>query len=290
MCLYEEAHGVDASHPIFQGPIPVTPTLHAMETPAHYRRHPDGRDLGPTMPAWRVHRGECSQYIGVVADGHGFEDSPDAEWIASGRNSKNHRAAALARQGTFFHWGFAASPPEMTEEARAVFLNTLVYMQRFDGHPPLAVGEGRSREWLRVYVANGAPSAYAKKQLPEAWLAAAGDDPDALAALCDAELGHVRHVDGRWQVDADCEALGIDNREVAGLRRCVELLDDQDHGDAARRVLERYTGESFADAAAWRRWLDGCGDRLFHSDRVGMFAVAPADLPAPHRAERVSWR
>jgi hypothetical protein len=68
MCLYEEAHGVDASHPIFQGPFPVTPTLHDMETPAHYRRHPDGRDLGPTMPAWRVHRDEVSGYVGVVAE------------------------------------------------------------------------------------------------------------------------------------------------------------------------------------------------------------------------------
>jgi hypothetical protein len=256
-----------------------------METPAHYRRHPDGRDLGPTMPAWRVHRDEVSGYVGVVADGHGFEDSPDAEWIASGRNSKNARAAALARHGTFFHWGFAATPDERTDEARLVFLNTLVYMRRFDGHAPLAVGKRRSREWLRVY-ANSPDglSDYTRKQLPTAWLEAAGDDMTALQATCDAELGYLQFVDERWQIDADCKQLAVDNRTTEALRRCVELLADAGHAAAAQRVLARYTGKEFTEPEQWRQWLDECGDRLYHSDVVGAFAVAPEDCPEPHRA------
>ncbi|MFO1078230.1 MAG: hypothetical protein U1E73_10970 [Planctomycetota bacterium] len=278
---------MDASHPIFQGPFPVAPTLFDMPVPEHYRNQPSGAHLGATMKAWRVHREEVTSagYMGVVADGYGFEDSPDAEWIASGRNSKNARAAALARHGNFFHWGFAASPPEMTDEARLVFLNTLAYMRGFAGRKPLAVGEQRSREWLPVYLASDKPLAdYYRKQLPEAWLTAAGDEPARLRALCEAELGYVYRQDGRWQVDADCKALALDNRNPASLRRCVELLAEAGHAAAARAMLERYTGRSFATAQEWLRWLDEAGDRLFHSDVVGRFAVAPAGYPKPHRA------
>ncbi len=283
MCLYEEAHGVDASHPIFQGPFPVTPTLHEMATPEHYRRHPCGAALGATMPAWNIYRGKIGRYVGVVADGYGFEDSPDAEWIASGRNSKNARAVALGRQGNFFHWGFAAAPDEMADEARTVFLNTLAYMRRFDGKSALSVGKTNSREWLSVYVASpDGLSAYYKKQLPEAWLAAAGDDLAALRALCAAELPFVVRVDGRWQIDADCKQLGLDNRLTASLRRCVELLASADDA-AARRVLERYTGQQFETADGWRQWLEGSESRLFHSDKLGRFSVAPPGYPLPHR-------
>ena len=286
MCLYEEAHGVDASHPIFQAPFPVTPTLHDMATPEHYRRQPSGAALGATMPAWNVHRGKIGRYVGVVADGYGFEDSPDAEWIASGKNSKNARAVALGRQGNFFHWGFAAAPDEMTDEARTVFLNTLAYMRRFDGKNALAVGKAGSREWLEVYLAAPeGPSSYSKKQLPQAWLDAAGEDLARLREIGAAELGFVRREDGRWQVDVDCKILGIDNRAVTSLRRCVELLGAGGaDAAAARRVLERYTGQRFENAEGWRDWLDGTGASLFHSDRLGRFTVAPPDYPAPHRA------
>ncbi len=282
MCLYEEAHGVDASHPIFQGPFPVVPTLQPMQTPEHYKKV--SPELGDTMPAWRVHRDKIGQYVGVVADGFGFTDSPDAEWIASGRNSKNARAAALARQGNFFHWGFAASPPEMTDEAQRVFLNTLVYMRKFAGQKPLVVGEQRSREWLPVYVAySDELPPYVKDQLPTAWLEAAGKDMAMLRRLATEQLGFVRRDGKRWQVDADCAQLGIDNRLVGSLRSCVDWLADDQKAKAARAVLERYTGEKFATAAEWRRWLDDAGERLFHSDGIGRFAAAPRDCPPPHR-------
>jgi hypothetical protein len=288
MCLYEEAHGVDASHPIFLGPVPVTLTFHEMPTPAHYRRVDDS--LGAVLRAWRVHRDKLPQhsYVGVVADGFGFTDSPDAEWIASGRNSKNARAAALARHGNFFHWGFAASPPEMTDEAQRVFLNTLVYMKRFAGQRPLVVGEGRSREWLPAMLAGTEPLAeYVKDQLPPSWLAQKGEDRAGLRALAVAELGFVRREGERWQVDVDCRRLGLDNREPASLRRCAELMAaGGDDAKVAAGVLERYTGERFASAAEWQAWLAAAGDRLFHSDRVGRFRIAPRELVPPHRLEQ----
>lgn len=275
---------MDASHPIFQGPFPVVPTLQPMPTPEHYKKLNPG--LGDSMPAWRVHRDQIGKYVGVVADGFGFADSPDAEWIASGRNSKNARAAALARQGNFFHWGFAASPPEMTDEAQRVFLNTLVYMRKFAGQKPLVVGEQRSREWLPVYVAySDELPPYVKDQLPTAWLDGAGKDMAMLRRLATEQLGFVRRDGKRWQVDAECARLGIDNRLVGSLRSCVGWLADESKAQPARAVLERYTGEHFATAAEWQRWLDDAGERLFHSDGIGRFVIAPRDCPPPHRAK-----
>src|SRR5688500_12824681 len=127
MCLDEEAHGVDASHAIFQTPFAVAPTFTDIPTPEHYRQYPEGEALGPTLRGWKVCAERTPDYPGVVADGYGFADSPDCEYIAGGVNSKGPRAAALARQGNFFQWGFSASPKAMTGEARRVFLNTLAY-------------------------------------------------------------------------------------------------------------------------------------------------------------------
>jgi hypothetical protein len=166
-----------------------------------------------------------------------------------------------------------------------VFLNTLVYMKRFAGQKPLVVGDSRSREWLRAYLGGEELPEYVENQLPEAWLAEVGKDVAKLRATCDKELGFVHRVGKRWQVDADCKALGLDNRQVESLHRCVELLG-KEGGDAmhARAVLERYTGERLKTAAQWQQWLTNTRDRLFHSDVVGRFERAPDDLVPPHRA------
>lgn len=164
---------------------------------------------------------------------------------------------SLARHGNFFHWGFAASPPEMTDEAQRVFLNTLAYMQKFAGQRPLVTGESRSRKWLPAMRSGDQPLAdHVKQQLPPSWLEQKGDDRDGLRALAAAELGFLRRNARTWLVDADCKRLGLDNRQPASLRRCIELV-----------------------AAGG----DDAGDRLFHSDVVGQFRVAPRDLVPPHR-------
>lgn len=56
--------------------------------------------------------------VGMVARPWGFEDSPDAEYISSGVCAKTLDAVAIGRHGNFLHWGFAASPADMTEEAK----------------------------------------------------------------------------------------------------------------------------------------------------------------------------
>lgn len=142
MCLDAHAHGMRMDHDIFRTPNPVKLTIVEQPTPSTYANYPDGRDLGETMPMWRVqtegYTTSPGQLIGIVSRDAGFLDSPDAEWISGGVNSKGPNAVALGRHGNFFHWGFAVSPSFMTSEAKDVFVNALHYIARFDGLAPIA--------------------------------------------------------------------------------------------------------------------------------------------------------
>ncbi|MEM7165008.1 MAG: hypothetical protein AAF581_06055 [Planctomycetota bacterium] len=129
-------------HDIFSTPNNVELTVIDRRTPSSYANYPQGRKLAATMPTWRVqtegfltHPG---QLVGVVARDAGFLDSPDAEWISGGTNSKGPAAVALGRHGNFFHWGFAASPTYLTAEAQDVFVNAIHYIHRFDRQAPIA--------------------------------------------------------------------------------------------------------------------------------------------------------
>lgn len=129
-------------HPIFRMPHAVEPTLEDRPTPSNYAAFPGGRDLGATMPMWRVQTEGYSdgtdQLVGIVSDDAGFLDSPDTEWISGGVNTKGSRAVAIGRHGNFFHWGFAASPTYMTDEGKLVLVNAIHYIARFDGQKPIA--------------------------------------------------------------------------------------------------------------------------------------------------------
>ena len=88
-----------------------------------------------SLPMWRVQKeGYMSKRgirVGMVSRPGGFEDSPEAEIISGGVSGKTWDAVAIGRHGNFLHWGFAASPDDMTEEARDVFANAcLLYTSR----------------------------------------------------------------------------------------------------------------------------------------------------------------
>lgn len=129
-------------HEIFRTPNKVELTITEQPTPTSYANYPEGRTLGKTMPMWRVqtegYTTHPGQLVGIVSRDAGFLDSPDAEWISGGVNSKGPNAVALGRHGNFFHWGFAASPTYMTAEAKDVFVNAVHYIAGFDGQTPIA--------------------------------------------------------------------------------------------------------------------------------------------------------
>src|SRR5688572_3704348 len=141
-------------HPIFKGPLDPRIALGKTPTPKEYRDYSDGKDLPEFMETWKVQEGAYLKDVdaGLVSSPFGFSDSPDAEHISSGINSKGPRSVALGRQGNLFLWGFAGDPSQMTESAKRVFINTIVYMKQFDGQRPLVEKKSRSREWCPAYV------------------------------------------------------------------------------------------------------------------------------------------
>src|SRR5688500_11692244 len=105
MCLARSAHGLVPNHPLFRGPFPVDLQFEQEPTPKNYRSFADGVALPASLPVWRV---ETKDYTndkrlqpGTVAAGYGFADSPDAEVIANGINSKGPAAVALGRHASF---------------------------------------------------------------------------------------------------------------------------------------------------------------------------------------------
>ena len=137
-----------STHEIFNKPRRVELAFDEIETPAHYRTFYNGRKLGPKMRTWRVqtvgYRGSDAIQAGVVAGGWGFADSPDAEFIASGLNTKGPKYVALGRHGPFFQWGFAAAPSQMTKSAKDAFVNSICYIAKFDRRAPLTRKRPRS--------------------------------------------------------------------------------------------------------------------------------------------------
>jgi len=71
------------------------------------------------------------------------------------------------------------------------------------------------------------------------------------------------------QLDEDARKLGISNRKVAILEKCVTMLEAKQDEAMARRVLERYTTEKFETVGEWRTWLNQNKANLFYTEAGG---------------------
>ncbi len=144
LCLDAWALNFRKEHPIFNGPFPVKMTIETRPTPedAFHYEYFLGHKTPENLPMWRVQtKGYISDKnfrVGMVSRPWGFEDSPDAEYISSGVCQKTLDAVAIGRHGNFFHWGFAASPEYLTEEAKTVLANAVCYISKFSGKGMIA--------------------------------------------------------------------------------------------------------------------------------------------------------
>ncbi len=143
LCLDADAHHVNTQHAIFNGPVEkVVPTMEMKNTPDGVYHYTTGSTVPKQIPMWKVQtvgyleKNDCR--IGLVSRGNRFLEGPDAEVISSGVCQKDVGAVALGRHGNFFLWGFGASPAQMTEEAKKVFVNVVAYMKQFSGKTPIA--------------------------------------------------------------------------------------------------------------------------------------------------------
>jgi hypothetical protein len=269
----------------------VTFDMEEIETPKHYGKYPEGEGLEAKMKAWRVHPDTLAEKnYGLVSDGYGFEDSPDCERISGGVNSKGPGAVALGRQGNWFLWGFCAAPAEMTESAKRAFLNTVVYMKRFDGQPAVVAKTSSSRQWAYVYAGlladeEGAIRTHYQKSFDPRILEATGADPKKVKAYLKQNEAWIvweeyeepatsdtrpARKSKRVVIDEDAKALGVANSDPKLLETCVAMLEKGDRKEVAAKILGRYTDQKHgADAAAWRKWLDANRARLYFTDTGG---------------------
>jgi hypothetical protein len=267
------AHGVVPTHEIFHKPNKVEISYEEMPTPDEYRHWPGGEALGKTMKVWRVQTKKFPEIDpGLVSDPYGFADSPDAEVISSGKNGKSPDSVALGRHGNFFLWGFSAQPSDMTPAGRLCFLNAVHYIKKFDGRKPLVRKTSQGREWALVYsgyLKMVSDERFLNQLFPEDLRKRFGKDPEKYTAYFKENLEYLHLVNNQHVVDEDVKQLGTSNRKVELLERCVALLEAGKQPELARRVLERYTTEKFAEPGQWRAWLDKNRDRLFFSDTGG---------------------
>lgn len=344
-CLGGRALGMKRDHPIFNRPYKVEIRYEQVKTPDVYKTFYAGRNLGPTMPMWRVqtesYRDGRGFPVGLVSTGYGFDNGIDAEWISGGHSDKGVDATAIGRHANFLLWGFAASPSYMTKSARLVFVNAVDYIARFRGARQIThklknvVPRADLREQQWTFSAEGAARyvalldkfrkqdaerrrrALAKEragkpldeddkmlvsspqeppvsreqiisQQPDALQKRFGHDFAAYENYYAENMDYFFSPAGRddaVDVDLDAKALGIANNNVRLLDTAVEMLQKGDRVKMAKRILLRYTQESFDDAGAWAAWLERNRDRLYFSEGYGYKWIVIPEKSAAWRKE-----
>ena len=275
-CLRDKLHTIRLDHPIFRGPLAVTPTLVQEVDPVTER----------TVGMWKVQ--EKMESPGLVTAVDQFLDADDSEVIAGGVNMKGDHGVALVREANLFLWGPIANPRLMTEEARRVFVNTIVYMKQFDGAKQTVWRGLHGRKELEAVLATkDLKRALSPDRLYSAFLPALidkyGDSIEKYRAYYVPNLGYVRQPHGAtwFEIDEDAKSLGIANNDPRLLDKCVELLSNSSEAPKALRLLQRYTGLSLTDAKAWQDWLKQNRSKLYFSDSYDYrFFTGPAG-PAP---------
>jgi hypothetical protein len=262
-------------HAIFHAPL--EPKIEVADKPA-----PEGYDawekgVPAKLSMWHVQDGELGKTVdyGLVSQPYGFEDSPDAEYISSGVNSKGPKSMSIGRQGNWFLWGFAGDPTQMTDSARQVFLNSIVWMRKFDGKAPLHAGDRMTQfesphrdqalvhvQFLRHYAKEKSLSSYLVNQFPKSLWEKTKGDPDQLEAYFRENVEWLHPVKEKHgadfpdanggtsaretesvvlDVDPALADAGISNRKPEFLDWFADLLDQRGADDATvQELADRY--------------------------------------------------
>ena len=83
-----------------------------------------------------------------------------------------------------------------------------------------------------------------------------GFDGKAYVDFHASHLEYLRPVAGKtfkFEIEPDVQELGISNRDINLLDTCVDMLERGDRADLSRRVLLRYTNQTFEHPAQWRQ-------------------------------------
>jgi hypothetical protein len=277
--MSDAAQGEPRQHEVFSQPFKVEPAYESWPTPKNYRQCPGGKDLPDKLKVWRV-QNTGKSYGSVAFYSYGFEDSPDAEILTPGYNEgKENGAVGVGRQGNFLGWGFCAPPSQMTEAGKHFFLNCICYIHKFDGQRPLVRRESSDRltavYWALLLKVIKDPK-FSANRFPAEMMEQSKGDAEALARLYQDQIELIRY-DKMFRPDEDLVRLGLkSNRKIETLQRLIALLDDTQEAPAARKLLARYTRESFQSPEEWQSWFKKNHDRIYFTDVGGYkFLVRP---------------
>lgn len=283
----EKLHDIRTSHLIFRSPLSVRLEFKD-DFDKWTQRH---------VQAWVTGVRLQSRYgdvEGISADRRPLLGAEDSEILAEELSLKYCDSVALAREANIFYWGMPHSPGEMTEPTRKVFINTIVYMKQFNGVQPTARRSVPTRDSLLSTVAYIQKLIAAKSDERFLQTAAEGVFPRSVVRqntnnlenylssyTANLDYLYVPSDSRLFEVDEEAKQIGVPNNDVYFLQRCIELLNQANEAATARRLLERYTGLTFSNAAAWQQWLESNRENLYFSDYFGYRWFTGPAMPAP---------
>jgi hypothetical protein len=237
------------------------------------------------MKVWRVQDTD-KRIGGVIAGPYGFTDSPDAEVLVVGVNTgKQYGAVGVGRHGSILMWGYSAPPSKMTDAGRKLFLNCIHYIHGFDGKAPLIrtiaqhrlntlrLAPGAERSWQRRKKKNNQTfTPFIPDDITEKFLG----DPNGFVKYYKDNIEFI-YMDRQFRVDSELKSLEFNsNREIATLERLISLLKDKNRAETARKLLTRYTDQSFEEPEKWQSWFKNNKERIYFTDVGGYkFLVVP---------------
>lgn len=280
--MADAAHAGSLEHEIFSKPFKVEPQFEYYKTPPnYYDRHLGTDKLPDQMKVWLVQK-TGKRYGSVVARSYGFTDSPDAEALVLGFNTgKEYGAVGIGRHGNFLQWGYWAPPSQMTEAGKKLFLNCICYIHKFDDKPPL-IRRASSHRWnairLAALINRIKDESFFSSTFPPELKKKYEGDPNGLVQYYRDDFEFI-YRDDVFLIDNELKSLGFkSNRKTETLEQLISLLKDEKHAETARKLLSRYTNESFQSAEQWQSWFQDNKDRIFFSDVGGFkFFVVPKE-------------
>lgn len=279
--MQEAAQGEPIKHEVFEKPFKVEPVYEMWPTPDNYGRYPGGEKLPEKVKVWRIGPADSrARPYGTVSRSWGYNDSPDAEALTAGYNDgKENGAVGVGRHANFLQWGFGSPPSKMTDAGQKFFLNCICYISKFDGKAPLIRRESSDRfQPVRLAMAMSyiEEKSFFSGTFPPELMNKYGSDWRGLMKYYQDNYELI-YRDKVFRIDRELESLGISsNRKVETLEKLIALLRDREKTTLAKKLLNRYTLESFQTPEEWQAWLAKSRDRIYFSDFGGFkFRVVP---------------
>ncbi len=256
---------------VFQTPFPIDEAPSRQATPKVYLEHDPG--LPPELDVLRVFATDAHE-PGYVTRWE-FRALPDAEWLASGINSKSAGHVAVLRHGSIVLWGFHGPASELTSAGTKLFLNALACARAHEGSLVENLRLAAPREDLLAFYQRLAPKLERAERAGELeWLLTTGfadsvlDDPSTAPAWFASIRGYLVPAAGLgFASDARCAELGPANDSPRFLEELARRLDDAPSDALALELLARYVPAAPREGAS--AWLRAHQGELYFTDVGG---------------------